>query len=206
MTSPKRRARLFEFTREEIVAAARRTFRRVGLEGATMREIATEAGFAVGALYRYFPSKTALVNAAADEVVLEMIAACEIECAPEADYPAFFRDRFAVLFGIFLKDRMLVHAFGRARSRDGASEIGVSPAVSQAGMRIFERLIEEGMKRGAFTVTDTRTAAHMAQGAFRSAFFLYADAPEAERKRVVEGFFQFVLGGLGATPAPDAAG
>lgn len=50
--------------RELIIDATWRLIERGGFEGATMREIAAEAGFAHGALQRYFPNKESLLAAA----------------------------------------------------------------------------------------------------------------------------------------------
>jgi AcrR family transcriptional regulator len=52
-----------EETRNRILEAALFTFRERGFEEATMREIATSAGVAVGAAYYYFASKDAIVMA-----------------------------------------------------------------------------------------------------------------------------------------------
>ena len=49
---------------EEILASAMRVFVRKGLDGATMQDIASEAGLSAGAIYRYYDSKDALVRAA----------------------------------------------------------------------------------------------------------------------------------------------
>jgi AcrR family transcriptional regulator len=48
--------------KDEILAAARNVFVRRGFEGATMQEIADEAGISAGGIYRYFPSKASLVT------------------------------------------------------------------------------------------------------------------------------------------------
>jgi AcrR family transcriptional regulator len=48
--------------RLELVDATWRIIARHGIEGATMREIATEAGFANGALKPYFPTKDTLLE------------------------------------------------------------------------------------------------------------------------------------------------
>lgn len=56
-----------EETRARILEAALRTFRERGFERATMREIASEAGVAVGAAYYYFDSKEAIVMAFYDQ-------------------------------------------------------------------------------------------------------------------------------------------
>ncbi|HSY69754.1 MAG TPA: TetR family transcriptional regulator [Edaphobacter sp.] len=52
-----------EETRRRILEAALSVFRERGFERATMREIATAAGVAVGAAYYYFESKDAIVMA-----------------------------------------------------------------------------------------------------------------------------------------------
>jgi TetR/AcrR family transcriptional regulator, repressor for uid operon len=52
--------------RDEILAAAQRCFVRSGFHGASMQDICTEAGMSPGNLYRYFPSKEALVAGIAE--------------------------------------------------------------------------------------------------------------------------------------------
>jgi AcrR family transcriptional regulator len=66
-----------EATRQRILAAALRVFRERGFGAATMREIAVDAGVAVGAAYYYFDSKDALVMAFYEQAQLAM--AQEIE-------------------------------------------------------------------------------------------------------------------------------
>ena len=50
--------------RDLIIDAVRRIILRGGFESATMREIASEAGFSHGALHRYFPTKNSLLAGA----------------------------------------------------------------------------------------------------------------------------------------------
>lgn len=47
--------------------AAEKVFAEKGFAGATMQDIATEAGLSAGAIYRYFPSKEALIEALSAE-------------------------------------------------------------------------------------------------------------------------------------------
>src|ERR1700704_2883879 len=47
--------------RDEILAAAQRCFVRSGFHGASMQDICAEAGMSPGNLYRYFPSKEAII-------------------------------------------------------------------------------------------------------------------------------------------------
>jgi len=54
---PGRREQKKEETKEAILAVALRLFKRKGFEKATLREIAKEAGIALGTTYNYFPTK-----------------------------------------------------------------------------------------------------------------------------------------------------
>lgn len=53
--------------REEILAAAKRCFSRSGFHGTSMQEICAEAQMSPGGLYRYFPSKEAIIAGIAEQ-------------------------------------------------------------------------------------------------------------------------------------------
>lgn len=53
--------------REEILAAAKRCFSRSGFHGTSMQEICAEARMSPGSLYRYFPSKEAIIAGIAEQ-------------------------------------------------------------------------------------------------------------------------------------------
>jgi AcrR family transcriptional regulator len=55
--------------RDQIVAAALRCFAREGFHATTMQHVIRESGLSAGAVYRYFPSKNALVVAGASGVM-----------------------------------------------------------------------------------------------------------------------------------------
>ncbi|MCW0232037.1 MAG: TetR/AcrR family transcriptional regulator [Ferrovibrio sp.] len=55
-----RREAVRAFKREAILQAARKIFARDGLDGATLRAIAAEAGIAVGTVYLHYPAKESL--------------------------------------------------------------------------------------------------------------------------------------------------
>lgn len=57
-----KRARNREAQEERILNAAMTCFIRSGFRGASMNEICSEAGMSPGALYRYFPSKEAIIE------------------------------------------------------------------------------------------------------------------------------------------------
>lgn len=60
--------------RRDILAAAARLFRQHGIAGASVREIAQEAGLRKASLYYYFPSKQDIVHAMAEDVLVPALA------------------------------------------------------------------------------------------------------------------------------------
>jgi TetR/AcrR family transcriptional regulator, transcriptional repressor of aconitase len=56
--------------RDAILGAAAQLFARKGISGATMAEIANEAGLSAGAVYRYYSSKEELLRAVFDEAAV----------------------------------------------------------------------------------------------------------------------------------------
>ena len=60
--------------RDEILSAAQRCFVRSGFHQTTMQEICAEAGMSAGNLYRYFPSKEALIAGIAERDRAEVAA------------------------------------------------------------------------------------------------------------------------------------
>jgi AcrR family transcriptional regulator len=60
--------------RQQILDAARARFLRTGFHATSMQEVIAEAGLSVGAVYRYFPSKSDLIVAIAEQIVAEIDA------------------------------------------------------------------------------------------------------------------------------------
>ncbi|MFT3798337.1 TetR/AcrR family transcriptional regulator [Microbacterium sp.] len=70
--------------RREIVEVAKQIILKGGFEAATMRSIATEAGFANGALKHYFPGKDSIVAATFESILAEMEAAAYAPVSDDA--------------------------------------------------------------------------------------------------------------------------
>jgi AcrR family transcriptional regulator len=66
-TTPRQQKR--EATGERIIEATMRALSRGGHDAVTMQGLASELGFAVGALYRYFPSKDAIIVAVQRRII-----------------------------------------------------------------------------------------------------------------------------------------
>lgn len=74
-------------TVEVILTATARVLVDVGYDRASTNKVAEVAGVSVGSLYRYFPSKEALVAALCERHVSEMLAVCEAKLLEMQDAP-----------------------------------------------------------------------------------------------------------------------
>lgn len=74
--------------RAQIMAAARRCFVRNGFHASSMQDLVAEAGMSSGAMYRYFASKEAVIEAIAadnlDQVVAVLARAIDAGASPQA--------------------------------------------------------------------------------------------------------------------------
>jgi AcrR family transcriptional regulator len=74
-------------TARVILTATARVLVEVGYDRASTNKVAEVAGVSIGSLYRYFPSKEALVAALIERHVQEMLAVCESKLVEMADAP-----------------------------------------------------------------------------------------------------------------------
>jgi AcrR family transcriptional regulator len=102
-----------EETRSRILTAALDLFRRNGFDQTTMREIATEAGVALGSAYYYFESKEALVMAFYEHASQEMSVQIASGLAGTKVLERRLRAILDVRFEYFAPNRLLLGALAR---------------------------------------------------------------------------------------------
>ncbi len=102
-----------EQTREAIYQAALRCFRERGFEQATMREIAKEAGVALGAAYYYYDSKDAFVMDFYQRSQNELFERLKDSFAGTTDFKARLRSVIEAKFTCFAENRSLLRALAQ---------------------------------------------------------------------------------------------
>ena len=100
-------------TRSRILNAALDLFRRRGFEQTTMREIAAEAGVALGSAYYYFASKEALVMAFYEQASKDMSAQIEERLSAAKSVESRLRAILDVKFEYFAPNRLFLGALSR---------------------------------------------------------------------------------------------
>jgi len=138
-----------EETRGRILEAALSVFRERGFDKATMREIAAQAGVAVGAAYYYFDSKDALVMAFYERAQGEMHAQIEaaLDAAPSGSktLEARLRAIISAKFAYFEPNRKLLGALSAHTDPDHPLS-PFSPqtaAIREQDIASFERAVKD---------------------------------------------------------------
>ena len=86
--------------RKQLLDAARKIFREKGYEGATVAEIAQEAGLGKGTFYFYYPSKTAIAVALRDGLMARMATAVEKAMSSNLTFGAKLNAMIATSFEV----------------------------------------------------------------------------------------------------------
>ena len=133
-----------EKTREKILDVALARFRKEGFDGTTMRDVAKDAGVALGAAYYYFPSKDALVMAYYERIQDEHLEKARVAFAQSKS----FRDRLRVAMhtklDLVAKDRKLLGAVFRTVGdpENPLSTFGPATApIRKASIAVFDEAV-----------------------------------------------------------------
>lgn len=123
--------------RAHVLDAARRVFAERGVEGASIREIAREAGYTAGALYSYFDSKEAIYAALLAESLDRLQTEVQAARAPKGQAARTLAAKAQAWFGFYARNpRDLDLGFYLV---NGLAPRGLTQALDRA---LNERLME----------------------------------------------------------------
>lgn len=170
-----RRLHQQDLSRTQLLDAAEEIFGRKGFAAATLKEIAERAGFAVGSVYLFFPSKEELFRAVWVRRGLEFMPGMAAAVAPAAGPRAHSDSPLARLHllvdyqvGFFRRHS----AFGRLYLRfsgtaDAPHGVTDDPSVRlrfDEAMRMQAELFAEGQRTGQFRYGDPAVLSRMFSG------------------------------------------
>lgn len=143
-------------TRDRIRRAALRLIARTGFNAMTMRQLAEEAGIQSGTIYRYFPSKQAILFEILDTHMDEVLAAWSATrpqgLDPLSELEAFVR--FHISYHVERRNEVFL-SYMELRNLEPENY-----RVIQRKRREYERLVEEILERGVaeerFRLADLR--------------------------------------------------
>jgi len=184
-----------ELRRKRILEGALEVFHKNGLEGATMDEIAHEAGFGKATLYYYFASKEEVFCAIMEKgwkplwEEIEDIIHLEDSSAHDV-----FLDALSMIVKIILKDKNLYRFLFTA-----PKAITNMPENLQTWRTYQNRLygslrglLEEGMAKSEFPQTDAELLFRAIGGLFHGVLFLGSEDQEISRDDIQDLLNQFL--------------
>ncbi|MFE2295079.1 TetR/AcrR family transcriptional regulator [Streptomyces sp. NPDC059452] len=137
---------------DAILSAARKAFETQGAD-ASLEEIAGQAGVAIGTLYRHFPTRASLVEAATREGLAELISGAEALAGTEEplDALAEWMRRAVRHFSTF---RGLVGILTRSMYDEGTPSHAACSAMHSSGARLLRAAQDTGRVREDLTADE----------------------------------------------------
>lgn len=131
-----------------VLEAAKQCFVRSGFKGASMQEICSEAGMSPGALYRYFPSKEAIVEAICEADRRDDTACFEGMLDNPSTVDGIVEAAIAHIRHVHESKKAPLFAEIRAESmRNGAIDETYNRNLAEIGAR-FQRYLASAIERG----------------------------------------------------------
>lgn len=200
--------------RDQIVAAAEAVFSAEGHEGLSMRRIADRVDYSPAALYKYFPSKGALVACIREmffERLLRRLDAVMAEFNDEWSLACARRSlRAYVECGLEQPNH-----YRMAFLDDGETTLDETTLTWQAAQRLRD-MVATGVEHGDFTLTDPVIAADCVWLSLHGLTMMLVEKPtypnamsgaeHLTRDRVIEYQIALILAGLTSLREPNADG
>lgn len=193
--------------REQLLDVALQLFSEKGVRGSTIRDIAQAAGVTEGLIYRYFPSKVALVQAVLESFgpkhpFVELVEALEGLPLREA-YTQLAHGHLEMLN----RDRRFITwSFHEAQNDPEVAET-LGSFIAEA-MRAGTQFVQGRIDAGELRPHDPLVSLRLFQGSLFTYFLMEKNLsppiPHVERETFVNGVVEIVLRGIAATHPEDA--
>ncbi|HEV57786.1 MAG TPA: TetR/AcrR family transcriptional regulator [Phycisphaerales bacterium] len=191
--------------KQEILNAALRLFSTKGFHNVSMQEIASGAEFAIGTLYKFFPSKEALfdelVKASGQRIAVDMTAVLDQPGTEAGRLRNYFRSLAGQLEQHSPFIRLYISEMGM-RGGKLAKEHD-QPKVKALLSSKIRSLLEAGIRKGLFRAVDVDVAVVAITSTVEAlAFEMAGDFDRGKAASVFESVEHFFLDGLLRLEAP----
>jgi TetR/AcrR family transcriptional repressor of uid operon len=197
-SAPSPREIALDNRRQQILDAARLCFARSGFRGASMQEICLAAKISPGGLYRYFPSKEAIIEAIAQD---ERCGAAELIEAMRGDGPLLDRmTRCALGYFGYMRDPGACELMAEISAESlRNSEIGKRFAkIDQSVRGVMREIFDEAIARGEMPpVADMEATISLIQAAIDGIALRQINDPDLSPARVEPLLRRLLAGVLG---------
>lgn len=168
-----------ENRRAHILAVAEKLFAQKGLHETSVADIAKEAEFGVGTLYKYFTDKNTLIESLVNNRMNEQFSILEAVLADDAPSPVLI-DRLIEAYFISIETRRDFFKMHFTSFHPGTGQISASSALDMSGifekkLTLFDQMkavFEKGIAQGDFAHIDPHYLASALYGMLISFYFL----------------------------------
>ena len=191
--------------RTQILDAAARSFARSGFHRATMQDVAAEAGMSPGNLYRYFPSKDALVAGLCERDRVGLAREFQ-ELHGSADFLGAFKELGRRHFDDTQRDKARLCMEIWAEATRSPAIAALQTEFDKSMTQYFVEAFEAAKQQGAIDPSvDTRAAAAIVMKLGDGLFVRRATANDFDPEREIAEVFA-VIGALlrGQIPLPSS--
>jgi AcrR family transcriptional regulator len=170
-----------EFRIQSIQEATLRVIARKGMTGATVQEIADEAGVAKGTIYLYFRDRDELIEKTFEAAVAQFIARIDAVIAEDVPFDRKIRAIIAAKIGFFGENREFFRLYMAQRMPEGPSPTArrkhqeCRPEYRERVQK-FANVLKEAMERGEIRELD----------AYRLALFIMEGTTSVVLERLTE--------------------
>jgi AcrR family transcriptional regulator len=192
---------------EELVDAALRLFLERGLEAVTVLDIANEAGLAKGSFYRYFDSKTTLIETMIEPVSVsaaEVLEACNEELAEAkstSELMTAYQRMALQLSALFLRHRYVIHFYLQESRNVAAPEREPLRALQRSIDEYALELTRSARTHGLLRPTNPKVSAFAVIGAVEKLLLhTLSDESIDEPTAVASSLIDLVLHGIATDP------
>jgi AcrR family transcriptional regulator len=176
-----RRVREHLTRRKEILLAAEKLFAAKGFFPTTMSEIAQEAQFGTGTLYKYFKSKEDLYFTLIDEKTSEINGPVKAELSKKMSAMERIEKILRIQFEFIERNRDFFRIYVSERSRfEWTVKDDLGKGIHEkmvAYIHLLAQVMKQGIKDGAFKPKDPIDLAHALVGIVNSFVFEWLIAP-----------------------------
>lgn len=137
--------------RPRILDSARARFLTEGVDGASLRRIASDAGTNIGMIYYYFPTKDDLFLAVLEDVYAKVLADLEVALAPDAPVEKRIERLYVRIAAFDEREVTTLRIIAREALGSSARLDSIIDRFSRGHLPLLLRLVADGVSAGTLT-------------------------------------------------------